>query len=222
LGFCPSEVCSSFAADANLSVGPAPPGVARQGTRQGCPGAGSGHPVQAIQAHARSSRLPCDPFAVGLGNRASEDTRPWARLPGPGLTFRDLSHVGVRASIHRVLPQTDGADPLLGFHLPRVFSLPATAAPHCVASSHALRPRVRRSGPVRRCLRVSVNRKVGWSLVRLPTLSRFPSSSSRVGPPEGGRRDEVSADLSRFPPNLFLRLNHSDSYSFTPFTVVSF
>jgi hypothetical protein len=27
---------------------------------------------------------------------------------------------------------TDGADPLLGFHLPRVFSPPATATPHCV------------------------------------------------------------------------------------------
>jgi len=78
----------------------------------------SGHPVPAIQARARLSRLPCSPFAVGLGNQASEDACPSARPPGPGLTFRGLSHVGVRASIHRVLPQTDGADPLLGFSSP--------------------------------------------------------------------------------------------------------
>jgi hypothetical protein len=46
------------------------------------------------------------------------------------LASRDLSHVRVRAANCRGLPETDGADPLLGFHLPRVFSPPAMATPN--------------------------------------------------------------------------------------------
>jgi hypothetical protein len=46
------------------------------------------------------------------------------------LAFRGLSRVRVRASIRRLLHQTVGADPLLGFHLPGVFSPPATATPN--------------------------------------------------------------------------------------------
>ena len=145
------------------------------------PQALTGHPVQALQARAQPSGSLFDFSCRFRWIRASEDARPRSRPVRSELTFRGLSHAEVRASIHRVLPRTNGADPLLGFHLPRVFSRPATAAPHCVASSHALRLPGSPKRPRRRCLRVSVSRTIGLSLTRRPTLPRFPSSSSHVG-----------------------------------------
>jgi hypothetical protein len=73
---------------------------------------------------------------------------------------------------------TVGADPLLGFHLPGVFSPPATVVPVCTTSSHALSCRRRTKRPQQRCPRVSVSRKMGLPLSRLPTLPRSSSSSS--------------------------------------------
>lgn len=46
-----------------------------------------------------------------------------------GFAFRGLSYVRVRASKPPSVTPTAGADPLLGFHLPGVFPLPATATP---------------------------------------------------------------------------------------------
>jgi hypothetical protein len=61
-------------------------------------------PAEAILARAQSSGSPCDPRPSGQQNRASEDASSLTQRGESGLTFRGLSHVGVRASIHRVLP----------------------------------------------------------------------------------------------------------------------
>jgi hypothetical protein len=82
-----------------------------------------------------------------------------------------------------VIP-TAGADPLLGFHLLRVLSPPDTAVPlHGPPLTHLASRTPKR--PRRLCPRVSVHRRIGLPLSRLPTLARFSSSSSRSHEPNG-------------------------------------
>jgi hypothetical protein len=163
---------------------------------------------QAVRASPGSDKPGCDTASV----RRSEDRRPstdWR----PGLPVdaaiagnpKRSGHCGAappgRTCLRGFEPRENscfqppgvtpavGADPLLGFHLPRVFPLPVTAVP-------VARPPLTHfdvwvpEQPQRLCLRVSMSRKVGLSLSRLPTLSRSSSSSS------SGMKVPVAADLA--------------------------
>jgi hypothetical protein len=136
--FRPPEVCSSLAADPTFRRACPSWCCPDECARQGHPGDIDRSPGPGHAGPGFAERVLGRPSLPSRRMERPKTPPPSIWPPEPGLTFRGLSHGEVRASIRRVLPRTDGADPLMGFHLPRVFSLPATAAPSCVASSHAL------------------------------------------------------------------------------------
>jgi hypothetical protein len=107
------------------------------------------------------------------------------RRRSPSRGFVERTHLqGCEPDRESVRPaggvsRTAGAGPLVGFQPSRVFSLPAMARPlprllPCTWSHGALA----RAGSL--CSGVSMNRKMGLSLPRLPTLLGFSSSSPPV------------------------------------------
>jgi hypothetical protein len=98
------------------------------------------------------------------------------RHRGPGPAFKGLSYVGIRASIRRLLPRR--LEPILSWvFTPLGFSpfLPRPRRLRGLLSRTWTRRAPKR--PSRLCHRVSMSRKIGLPLSRLPTLPRSLSSS---------------------------------------------